>query len=527
MNYGKHASRVITLLLALILLTACSLAAPSLVVADVNGLSRIDTGAGSIDFILSSGLTGERLPGARAGLAIVGGVKLLYAEDPTGAHLPLAAPIGGESNVRRIVLPPRSTQGYNIATASGQINLAALNKIGTLTEQEIRDRLATMGDRAVLLYLYNPQRPLALTGAALDVWATPFPNVIVIKAGGEPPDATLALVIVGIEQAVYGAWANINVDRYLAARVGQAPDLDTAGDLTFAWAYPVIQVDPPQPSLDAGRKDDVALTLTWRSSNPDPPPPWTLFITSDNPAVTPTPAKIVISPGDPAQTILLSIDRKGLAPGIYSATIFIQPFNETVGLIEQRVTRALTFEVVTLPPTPTSGPPVKSLVVEPDQPRTGDTLIITVTGFEAGERALVELNGPARRLSDALPQADASGQLVYRVDLADFPAGDYDLLVIGQQSAITGTAIVTISERPPDAVAASNELNVRFEPFAESPVLEVLVKGDTMRVIAVNGDASWLQVITINGTQGWVQTKLVTLAIDLSGVPWNSDYPAP
>ncbi len=527
MTLGKTLARLAAGVLILISLAACGLATPPAVVADVNGLARIDSGAGAMDFIISSGLTGERLPGARASLAEVGGIRLLYAEDPSGAHLPLAAPIGGQSTVRRITLPPRSVQGYNIATAAGEINVDALAKIGTLTESDLHSHLDAAGDRAVLIYFYNPSRPLALTGASLDAWATPYPNVIVLKAGGEPPDAKLALVIVGMERTAYASWANLNVDRYLAARVGQPPDLDTQDDLTFAWAFPVFQVDPPQPTIDAGRKDQTALTITWRSSSPDPPPPWKLFIKSDNPAVVPTPGEISISPGDPPQTISLAINRTGLKPGEYSATLYVQPFNETTGLIEQRVTRALTFEVITLPPTPTPGPPVKSLEVKPEQPKTGDTLIVTASGFAPGERVLVEFSGPAHRLSDSLPQADATGQIVYRIDLTGFPSDDYQLTLTGQQSAVTGSAPVTVAARPPDAIVASAELNVRFEPFKDSPVLEVLVKGDAVQVIAVNGDASWLQVVTPSGKRGWVQTKLVTLNIDLKSVPWNPNYPAP
>ena len=58
-------------------------------------------------------------------------------------------------------------------------------------------------------------------------------------------------------------------------------------------------------------------------------------------------------------------------------------------------------------------------------------------------------------------------------------------------------------------------------------MLEVLVKGDTLQVISVNGNDTWLEVITATGKQGWVLTRLVTLNIDLSTVPWNQNYPAP
>ncbi|MBN1427220.1 MAG: SH3 domain-containing protein [Anaerolineae bacterium] len=74
---------------------------------------------------------------------------------------------------------------------------------------------------------------------------------------------------------------------------------------------------------------------------------------------------------------------------------------------------------------------------------------------------------------------------------------------------------------------ASDELNVRYQPLSDSPVVDILVRGDPLQVISVNGDDSWIEVVTPSGEHGWVLTKLVQLNIDLSTVPWNSAYPAP
>jgi hypothetical protein len=234
-----------------------------------------------------------------------------------------------------------------------------------------------------------------------------------------------------------------------------------------------------------------------------------------------------LSPELPEQTITISVDRTGLEPGEYTATITFQPFSEVVGLIDQMTTRTIKFTVVPAPPTPTPGPPVDSLTILPEEPRVGKLLEIAATGFKPGESVLVEFTGVEHTLRDALPLADATGAFDYEIDLTLIPPGEYTLRLTGVESSITGTATITVLEALPDAVVEAGELNVRFEPFPESPVLEVLVKGDALEVISVNYDDSWIEVITPTGIQGWVLTRLVKLYIDLKDVPWNSAYPAP
>lgn len=512
-------------------LAACDLlsgGAPSTVsgVTDVNGLVRIESPAGAMDFQVSSGLTEEKLPGVRISVAIEREMRFVYAEDPTGAHLPVAAPVAGESTIRRMVMPPKSLQGYNIATAAGELDWQALAPLETLTEAAVRSRLKG-SDVAVLLYLYNPARPLALTGAALDAYATPFDNVTVLRAGGEPPDAQLALVVVGMQREAYDAWSNLNIDRYLASRVGQAPDLDLRDDLAFRWAYPVFEIFPPDDTLDIGEGDSATLRIGWRSSNPDPPPPWSFFVSSDRPALSVSPENFSLGPDQPPQEVTLTVDRTELEAGDYSATITIQPFADPFGLIEQRVERVVTFTVAQKPPTPTPGPAPKTMTILPEQPRVGDMLEIAATGFTAGESVLVELTGAERSLRDALPLADALGSFSYQVDLTGFPTGTYDLRITGAESGITGAMTLTVDAPLPDATVASGELNVRYQPLADSPVLEILVQGDPVQIISVNGDNSWVEVVTASGTRGWVQTKLLQLNIDINTVPWNPGYPAP
>lgn len=495
-------------------------------ITDVNGLVRIESPAGAMDFQVSSGLSGEKLPGVRVSIAIERGVRFFYAQDPTGAHLPVAAPVAGESTIRRLVMPPESLQGYNIATAAGDLDWRALEPLGTLAEAALRSRLKG-SNVSVLLYLYNPARPLALTGAALDAYATPFDNVTVLRAGGEPPDAQLALVVVGMRREAADAWSNLNIDRYLASRVGQPPGLDLRDDLAFRWAYPVFEVYPPGDTLTIGEGDSATLRIGWRSANPDPPPPWSFFVSSDNPALAVSPENFSLGPDQPPQEVTLTVDRTQLEAGDYSATLTIQPFADPFGLIEQRVERVVAFTTEQKPPTPTAGPAPKTMTVRPEQPRIGDTLEIAATGFTPGESVLVELTGAERSLRDALALADALGAFSYQVDLAAFPTGRYDLRIVGAESGITGAMTITIQEPVPDATVASGELNVRYQPLGDAPVLEVLVQGDPVRIISVNGDDSWVEVITGSGTRGWVQTRLLQLNIDLGAVPWNPAYPAP
>ncbi|MBN1310586.1 MAG: SH3 domain-containing protein [Anaerolineae bacterium] len=496
-------------------------------VTDISGLVRIESVTGAVDFQVSSGLTGERLPGIRIRVAAQKGRRFVYAEDPTGLHLPVAAPIVGETTVRRLAMPPKSLQGYNIATATGMLNVDVLEPLGVLSEEAVRSRMRNGDDVAVLLYLYNPARPLALTGAALDAYAMPFSSVTVLKAGAEPTDAQLALVVVGLQREAYDAWSNLAVDRYLASRIGQPPDIDLREGLAFRWTYPVFEVYPSDEVIEVGEGDSATLRISWRSGNPDPPPPWSFFVSSDNPAVTAVPEDFSLGPDLPPQEVTIYVDRAELEPGDYSATIIIQPFSDTFGLIEQRIEREVTFSLAQKPPTPTPGPAPETLTISPAEPRIGDMLEISASGFSAGESVVVELIGDEHSLRDALPLADALGSFSYQVDLSTFKTGTYELRLTGSESGISGSETITVQEPLPDAIVASDELNVRYQPFPDSPVIEVLVRGDPLQIISVNGDDSWLEVTTASGEHGWVLTQLLQLNIDLSTVPWNSAYPAP
>jgi hypothetical protein len=525
----RQAGALVSICLCGAVISACSLlsGAPPLTVADLHGLARVPNGLGAVDFIISSGSTADKLPGARIGLVSTGGGRLVYAEDPTGAHLPLAAPLMGEVSLRRVILAPRTTQGYNITTAQGDLDPAQLQALGILSEKDVRSRLDTGLDRAVLIYFYNPAQPLALTGASLEAYATPFANVTVLKAGGEPRAAKLALVIVGLERTAYDTWANILVDRFLAGRIGQPAETNLADDLTFDWAYPTYSVTPAQPTIDAGLDESITLHIGWRSANPDPPAPWSFSFSSDNKALTFDRLQIDLKAGDPPQSIKISIHREGLAPGAYSARITLQPFSATAGLIDQASDQTITFLAKQQPPTPTPGPPVKSMTFTPQSPHTGDTISIQAAGFKPGEHIQVDFFGAQYRQSDTLSISDAQGNMAYKIELDRVPPGEYTLHMVGIDSAITGTAIITVAERPPDAIVNTPELNLRLEPFPESPVLEVLVNGDKLQLLNTNYDNSWVKVLTAKGSRGWVQTRLLTINIDLKLVPWDSHYPAP
>lgn len=495
-------------------------------VTDVDGLAQVGSAAGFIDFQVSSGLTGERISGIRISLAVFGSTRLLYAEDPSGVHLPVAVPLAGGSTVRRLTMPPRTGWGYNITTAAGSLPLDDLAPLGTLSEEALRTHLKRGPKRAVLLYLYNPARPLALTGAAMEAYATPFEGVTVLRAGGEPADAALAIVVVAMNQDAYAAWNHLPIDRYLAPRVSQPANTDLGGDLSFGWSYPVFEVFPAEETLDLGAGEAVTLRVNWRSQNPDPPPPWSFFVSADSDAVTVEPDNFGLSPGQPPQEVTLTVDRSTLAEGEHSVVIFIQPFSDTFGLIEQGVERTLTFTVAEVPPTPTPGPSI-ALSISPTDPYEGGTLTVTATGFTPDENVLLEFIGAERTISDGLATADGAGDFRYEIDLRNAPQGDYLLRLTGAQSGITGSLTVEVGGRPPDAIVTTQELNVRTGPGYDYPVVEIVVNGDELQVVGTNNDDTWIEVITTTGVQGWVVTDLVELYIDLATVPWNPNVPPP
>jgi hypothetical protein len=495
-------------------------------VTDASGFARVESAAGAMDFQVTSALTGERLPGARLKVAVQGSLTMLLASDPTGVHLPVAVPLSGEATVRRLALPAKTAIGYNIATAAGPLDLEQLTPLGTLSEEELQSRLRQGPDEAVLIYLYNPVRPLALTGAALEAYATPFENVTVLRAGGEPPDATLGLIVVGVDESLYSSWSHRVIDRYLAGRVGQSPDTDLRGDLDFAWAYPVYDVYPPEETLDLGTDSSATLLVNWRSHNPDPPPPWSFFVSAEQSWITVEPQAFGLGPEQTQSQITLTVNREGLPVGEYSVKVFIQPFSETFGLIEQPVEREITFTVAEIPPTPTQGPTV-GISLDPTQPREGDLLVVEAGGFDPDEVVTLEFIGEERSINDLLPQADEGGNFRYEIDLGTVPAGSYTLRLAGEQSGITAEQTVTVGEGVADAVVATDELNLRMGPTYEHPVLEVLVRGDELTVIGTNADDSWIEVQTSTGQTGWVVTDLVNLNIDLATVPWNPNVVAP
>lgn len=496
-------------------------------VSDVNGLARVESAAGVIDFQVSSGATGERMTGARIRLAVFGATRMLFAEDPSGSHLPVAATLAGEATVRRLVMPPMTDSGYNITSAAGDLNLDDFTYLGDLDEAGIRDRLQRGPEGAVLIYLYNPERPLALTGATLEAYDTPFTGVTVLVAGGEPADATLAQLIVSLNHEAFDAWTNRVVDRYLSGRIGQLPDTDLRGDLAFRWSYPVYDLYPAEEELAMGEGESITLQVNWRSQNPDPPPPWSFFVTSEDERVTVEPEAFQLGPDSPPAEVTITVDREGLEAGEYSTEVFVQPYSDAFGMIEQGLARTVTYTVGQAEPTSTPGPEVGGLTISPESPREGQEMTVSASGFDPGELVMFELIGAERTIRDTLPTADEDGNFSYVVDLSTVPPGEYTLRVSGMMSDTVGEMVMTVGESIPDAVVVTNELNVRTGPGYDYPAVDVLVRGDEMTVVAVNWDDSWLEVQTPTGQQGWVVTDLVELNISLDNVPWNSQFPNP
>jgi hypothetical protein len=497
-------------------------------VSDMNGLARVESAAGVVDFQVSSGLSGERLTGIRIRLAVSGDTRLLFAEDPTGAHLPVSVPLAGDATVRRLVMPPRTALGYNLTSVAGALNVDALEPLGELSPDAVRDRLRRGPDEAVLLYFYNPERPLALTDAALQAYGTPFENVTVLRAAGEPADAELGLVVVPIEHEVYGEWNHRAIDRYLAGRIGQPPAADLLGDLALGWAYPVYDVFPaPDEPLEVGEGDQVTFRVNWRSQNPDPPPPWSFFVSAEDDWLTVEPETFQLDPQSPPAEVTVTVSREGLEPGEYEGAVLIQPYSDAFGMIEQAMERTVSFTVGQAEPTATAGPSLDNLAVDPSSPREGGRMTVTGQGFEPNEAVVFEFVGPERTITDTLQVADESGVYTYEVDLSNVPAGEYTLRLTGATSAIVAEMPVVVGEEIPDAVVQSSELNLRTGPGYDYPAIDVLVRGDELEIVATNWDDTWIEVRSSTGEQGWVVTELVELNIDLENVPWNSNFPNP
>jgi hypothetical protein len=434
--------------------------------------------------------------------------------------------LSGSSTVRRVNMPPKTGLGYNIGTADGALNIDDLTPLGILTEAELRTQLAGGADEAVLIYLYNAERPLALTGASLQVFETPFDNVYVLRAAGEPEDAVLSLLIVGMNESAYPDWEHRIVDRYLAGRIGLPADVDLRADLDFMWSYPVYEIYPPEPTVNVGTEEVATFRVSWRSQNPDPPPPWSFVITAETESVVVEPGTFAMGPDTPAQEITLTVNREGLPIGDHTVRVFIQPYSEAFGLIEQTTEREVVFTVTEVLPTPTPGP--STLIdLSPTEPREGDLLVISAPGFTPDEPVMIEFIGPEHNIRDALPVADEAGTFTYEINLDTVPAGTYLLRLTGAVSSIVAEQEVIVGPGIADAVVNTNELNLRTGPDYTYPVLELLVRGDELTVVGTNADDTWIEVITTTGVQGWVVTDLVELRIDLSTVPWNPNVPPP
>jgi uncharacterized protein YraI len=76
-----------------------------------------------------------------------------------------------------------------------------------------------------------------------------------------------------------------------------------------------------------------------------------------------------------------------------------------------------------------------------------------------------------------------------------------------------------------DAVVNTAALNFRAGPGTGYDIIGVLRQGDPLTVETRVADNSWLHVKNNAGSVGWVFTGLLTLSIDLAGVPVAQDIP--
>ncbi|NDJ35300.1 MAG: hypothetical protein GYB64_11595, partial [Chloroflexi bacterium] len=415
--------KVAALFLFTLVLGGCALLEPApapeavldSAVSGTEGIAQVNAGGAALEFTTIDGISGERVAGIEVQVAAAGGARMVYAADPSGAHVPVAVPLPGTAAVRRLVMPPATDLGYNITTAAGSIDPLLLEPLGLLDEGQIRNRMRSAGDFAVLIYQYNPDQPLALTNAPLEAYATPFPQVTVLR----PPvmEGSGALLVAGIARGSFGSWEHILVDRYLAGRIGQPPATDLSADLDFGWAYPVFEIFPGEAEIALGTDERALLMVNWRSPNPDPPGPWVFFVsTDDEERFSVEPQSFALGPDSPPQEVIVSVNRQGLAAGDYTTTIYIQPFSEAFGVIEQTAQRTLSFAVAEVIPTPTLGPQAEVAFV-PTTPREGDVLTVNAAGFTPGEAVLITFEGGAQSFQDSQSTADTEGLFRYQLDL--------------------------------------------------------------------------------------------------------------
>jgi uncharacterized protein YraI len=70
-----------------------------------------------------------------------------------------------------------------------------------------------------------------------------------------------------------------------------------------------------------------------------------------------------------------------------------------------------------------------------------------------------------------------------------------------------------------DARVNARALNVRSNPGEGATILEVVPNNTPLDIIGKWTTDTWLQVVTPSGKTGWVFAELITINIDLSGVP--------
>lgn len=94
-------------------------------------------------------------------------------------------------------------------------------------------------------------------------------------------------------------------------------------------------------------------------------------------------------------------------------------------------------------------------------------------------------------------------------------------VVVEPGPAVTAVTAVTQTPAPGgvDGLVNARALNVRSNPGEGATILEVISNNTPVDIIGKWTRDDWVQIVTPSGTTGWVFADLITINIDLAGVP--------
>lgn len=156
----------------------------------------------------------------------------------------------------------------------------------------------------------------------------------------------------------------------------------------------------------------------------------------------------------------------------------------------------------------------------------GDFDLYLIQPDGTGGRALTTNDTPERQ-----PRWISDNLVVYAAyvnDKWDLFQVDIDTGAISQLTndsaaevgpSFDGTTSSTTASTEPDATVSADRLNIRENPGTGAGIVTSVVQGDALTITGRLANNEWVQVVTPNGLTGWAYTSLLTINIDLNGVP--------